>query len=388
MKKSNLKKIEIDPIINFKSNKTVNYNQNINDFNEINNPLELIKKYCLIFTMKNFQIKNNKDNILSLFNFIKIHFFNILILEQIIYNSLNDETRKSYTKKILNNKELLFIKILEEANEVWCASNNNNKNNLIYELSDLIYFMTTLCVSNNIKMNMIFNKIINNYNSFQLNLINNLNKKTLKIGLCLTKSISYQKKIFDFLKLNGINIEIKNNNKINFQFLNQTNINIKSFLIKPKDVYRFIEKNLLDVVFCFQDILENFPCNYKKINCNYESSNIIITKICVIAQNNFNLEIYKKNKLKKLVIFSEYNYLTSKWVEDNNLTAKIISVNGGNEGYLISNLCDLIVSVCSTGETLRANNLKILEVIYESKFGIYAKPEFQEEIQNIININK
>jgi ATP phosphoribosyltransferase len=247
--------------------------------------------------------------------------------------------------------------------------------------------MTTLCVSNNIKMNMIFNKIINNYNSFQSNLINNLNEKTIKIGLCLPKTINYQEKIFDFLKLNGINIEIKNN-KINLQFLNQTNNKIKSFLIKPKDVYRFIEKNLMDVVLCFQDILENFPCNYKKINCNYESNNKLITKICVIAQKNFNLEIYKKNKLKKLVIFSEYNYLTNKWVEENELTAKIVNVNGANEGHLICNLCDLIVCVSSTGETIKANNLQILEKIYVNNLGFYVKPELQEEIQNIINKEK
>ena len=332
--------------------------------------------------------KTNKLTINYEEQFYNFSFFNSFSLEKIIQNSLINGNKKSYTKKISNNKKLLLTKIFEESNEVWCASNSKNKYNLIYELADLIYFITILCVSNKIKLNLIFNKKINKYNSNQLNLNKNLNVQTIKLGLCLNKYIIDYKKIFDFLKLNGINISIENNKKVNAKFMNKNNIKIKSFFIKPKDVFKFMEKNLMNAVICYEDILVNYPCNYKKINLIYDSNEILPSKICVISHKNFDLNIYKKNKLKKLVIFSEYNYLTNKWVEENELTAKIVNVNGANEGHLICNLCDLIVCVSSTGETIRANNLQILEIIYESKLGVYVKPELQEEIQKIINKGK
>ena len=333
--------------------------------------------------------KNNKLAINYEDQFYNINInFNIFSLEQIIQNSFINGNKNSYTKKISNNKTLLLTKIIEESNEVWCASNSKNKYNLIYELADLIYFLIILCVSNGIKINLIFNKIINKYNSNQLNLNKNLNDQTIKLGLCLNKYVFDYKKYFEFFKLNGINIEMENNKKLNVKFINQKNIKIKSFFIKPKDVHKFMEKNLMNAVICYEDILENYPCNYKKINLIYDSNEILPSKICVISHKNFDLNIYKKNKLKKLVIFSEYNYLTNKWVEENELTAKIVIVNGANEGHLICNLCDLIVCVSSTGETIKANNLQILEKIYVNNLGFYVKPELQEEIQNIINKEK
>ena len=82
----------------------------------------------------------------------------------------------------------------------------------------------------------------------------------------------------------------------------------KPFLIKPKDVFRFIEKNLMDAVICFQDILDNYPCSYSKINFpNKETDNMSvfsISKICVISKKGFDLTPFKKNPLKKLIIFS------------------------------------------------------------------------------------
>jgi phosphoribosyl-ATP pyrophosphohydrolase/phosphoribosyl-AMP cyclohydrolase len=49
------------------------------------------------------------------------------------------ESKKSWTKKLLNNKELMLSKIREEADEVCVAINEESDEQVIYESADLLY---------------------------------------------------------------------------------------------------------------------------------------------------------------------------------------------------------------------------------------------------------
>ena len=50
-----------------------------------------------------------------------------------------DEGQKSWTKKLLNDKELMLSKIQEEADEVCVAINEESDEQVIYESADLLY---------------------------------------------------------------------------------------------------------------------------------------------------------------------------------------------------------------------------------------------------------
>ena len=328
----------------------------------------------------------------SCFNWNKTFSGGIRDLEKIIKTSVKYGGEKSYTKKIATNQQLVLCKLIEEANEVWCAS-SSSIDNLRYEISDFIYFLTIFCVSVGVDINTIYSELIRRH--FALN--PRLEEKNpssltgLRLGMCLSKY--YQENLFQFIKTNGLDIRKEPNSlKYHAKFTFDDSIKIKPFLIKPKDVFRFIEKNLMDAVICFQDILDNYPCSYSKINFpNKETDNMSafsISKICVISNKGFDLTPFKKNPLKKLIIFSEYNYLTTKWIDQQGITAKIVVVNGANEGLLLNGLCDLIVCVVSTGQTLKANDLVILDTIYESRIGLYVKKGLEQEIQNLINKSK
>ena len=211
--------------------------------------------------------------------------------------------------------------------------------------------------------------------------------------MCISKY--YQHNLFEFIKLNGLCIYKENNSlKYHAHFENDNSITIKPFIIKPKDVYRFIENNIMDAVICYQDILDNYPCNYEHIvfpNINHNNecySQFAVSRICVISNKDFDLNEYKVNPLKKLIIFSEYNYLTTKWIDSHGLNAKLVVVHGANEGHLINKLCDLIVCIVSTGKTIKDNGLVILDTIYESKIGLYVKKGYKQQIQNVIDKSK
>lgn len=51
----------------------------------------------------------------------------------------DSSSKKSWTKKLLNNKELMLSKIREEADEVCVAINEESDKQVIYESADLLY---------------------------------------------------------------------------------------------------------------------------------------------------------------------------------------------------------------------------------------------------------
>ena len=342
---------------------------------------------ALLFVVSggNFCNKNRK----SCFNWNKSFNGGIRDLEKIIQSSVKYGGEKSYTKKIATNSHLVLCKLLEEANEVWCAS-TSSVDNLRYEISDFIYFLTIFCVSAGVDINSIYSELLRRHFSLnqRMNEDNVNGCKYIRLGMCLSKY--YQVNLFEYIKSNGLDItKEKDSLKYKAKFIHDESIEVTPFLIKPKDVYRFIEKNMMDAVICFQDILDNYPCSYEKIEFpNKETetmSKFSTSRICVISKKGFDLSPFKADPLRKLIIFSEYNYLTTKWIDQQGITAKIVVVNGANEGLLLNDLCDLIVCVVLTGETLRANGLVILDTIYESKIGLYVKKGIENEIQQLIN---
>ena len=61
------------------------------------------------------------------------------VLYHTILERKNDSSKKSWTKKLLNDKELLLSKIREEADEVCVAINEESDEQVIYESADLLY---------------------------------------------------------------------------------------------------------------------------------------------------------------------------------------------------------------------------------------------------------
>ena len=61
------------------------------------------------------------------------------VLYHTILERKSDSSKKSWTKKLLNDKELLLSKIKEEADEVCVAIDEESDEQVIYESADLLY---------------------------------------------------------------------------------------------------------------------------------------------------------------------------------------------------------------------------------------------------------
>ena len=83
-------------------------------------------------------------------------------------NLFNDLLKKkkfnkkiSYTSNLLSNKNFLARKIGEESIEVILEYLNNNKDNIIKESADLLYHLSVLWISVNVKPSDVWNELQN-----------------------------------------------------------------------------------------------------------------------------------------------------------------------------------------------------------------------------------
>ncbi len=82
--------------------------------------------------------------------------FDLEKLYKIIEIRVKNKAKNSYSYKLFKNPRLLNKKILEEANEL---IKTKNKKQVIWEASDLLYFMLVFLVKRNIKINDILGKL-------------------------------------------------------------------------------------------------------------------------------------------------------------------------------------------------------------------------------------
>ncbi len=82
--------------------------------------------------------------------------FNLNTLYEIIEKRIKTKSKDSYSYKLYKNPDLLKKKILEEANEL---IRTKNKKQVIWETSDLLYFILVFLVKREVKLNKIEKKL-------------------------------------------------------------------------------------------------------------------------------------------------------------------------------------------------------------------------------------
>ena len=81
---------------------------------------------------------------------------------------------------------------------------------------------------------------------------------------------------------------------------------------------------------------------------------------------------------RRLVIATEYLNLTGAWVRDNGLDAEVIRSYGATEVFPPED-ADVIVYNSATGGTLRANGLRVMDVLGESSTRLYASQQAMDD---------
>ena len=155
---------------------------------------------------------------------------------------------------------------------------------------------------------------------------------------------------------------------------------IRYLLVKPSDVGIYVEKGAADIGVVGKDILlENDYDIYELLDLN-----LGICKISVAA-----LSGYKEDTERKLRVATKYVNTAKKYYSSLNRETDIIKLNGSIELAPILGLSDVIVDIVETGNTLKENNLKVINDIEEISARFIAnKTSYKFKNEEIKNIEK
>ena len=156
--------------------------------------------------------------------------------------------------------------------------------------------------------------------------------------------------------------------------------NIRYLLVKPSDVGIYVEKGAADIGVVGKDIL---------LENDYDIYELLDLKlgICKIAVAS--LSGYKEDTERKLRVATKYVNTAKKYYSSLNRETDIIKLNGSIELAPILGLSDVIVDIVETGNTLKENNLKVINDIEEISARFIAnKTSYKFKNEEIKNIEK
>lgn len=131
---------------------------------------------------------------------------------------------------------------------------------------------------------------------------------------------------------------------------------VSYFWVKPSDVAKYVELGAADVGVAGKDILvEDDPDVYELLDLDMGKC-----RMCVAAKNDYEEDTFRPVRVATKFVNTARAYYAEKGRD-----AEIIKLNGSIELAPILGLSDVIVDIVETGTTLRENDLKVFETIFD-----------------------
>lgn len=129
------------------------------------------------------------------------------------------------------------------------------------------------------------------------------------------------------------------------------------FICKPKAVPELMHSKFVDFGFCGYDIMDDSEYTDEFACFLHTTKNEV--RVCVCSQMTMK---QLRNLKRPVIVATEFVTLATKYFTRLGIPHYILNTSGSTEGY-ISIGADCIVDVVETGETLRANNIDIIDTL-------------------------
>ena len=139
-------------------------------------------------------------------------------------------------------------------------------------------------------------------------------------------------------------------------------------ILKPQSIVEMLHLGSRDVGFSGADWVRELKADL------VELLDTGLAPVQIVAAAPKSLLVDGKLPPQRLVIASEYETITREWIARTGLDATFVRSYGATEVFPPED-ADCIVDNTSTGSTLRANNLAVIDVIADSSTRLYASPK-------------
>ena len=193
---------------------------------------------------------------------------------------------------------------------------------------------------------------------------------TIKIGVPSKGRL--RKNILEVFKKNKYNLISERGERDYFAKIKNKR-NIKIIYLHAREIIERLSDNSLDIGFSGYDLLKETSISTQKKISVYKKYNFGNAKLVVAIPNQWidvqtiaDLEEvafeFKDNKKQRLRVATKYPNLTRDFLFSKGVTQfKLIKSLGATETYPFTGSSEIITDITSTGETLKANNLRVLE---------------------------
>jgi ATP phosphoribosyltransferase len=169
-------------------------------------------------------------------------------------------------------------------------------------------------------------------------------------------------------------------------------VQIESMLIRAQEMARYVENGILDCGLTGYDWIMEQAADVKEVaELNYAKEGLRPVKWVIAVPNDSKIKSIKDLNGKRIA--TELVGFTRRYLKSKNIRADIDFSWGATE-VKPPHLADAIVELTETGNSLRANNLRVLETILESSTRFIANKKAwqnkwkQQKMENIVMLLK
>ena len=199
----------------------------------------------------------------------------------------------------------------------------------------------------------------------------------------------------EFFRTNSLKL-IKNGLEREYVLNFENRTDIQPVLMNASDIPFELRKGNIDLGITGKDLLYEKVTDWSKTILEIRQLNFGFAKL-VIALPKFWVDVntlddlddiahfYRKKSSKRLKVATKYQNLVREFFVARELVDyQIIESQGATEGAIKNGLADVIADITSTGETLKQNNLKLLNdgLILKSTATIFANKVYIEKNKN------
>jgi ATP phosphoribosyltransferase len=138
-------------------------------------------------------------------------------------------------------------------------------------------------------------------------------------------------------------------------------------VLKPQNVVEMLHAGSRDVGFAGADWVRELSADLVELlDTRFNPVRMVAAAPPTVLEGN-------RLPNRPLVIASEYEAITTKWIRDEKINAQFVRSYGATEVFPPED-ADCIVDIAQSGETLRANNLTVFAELMTSSTRLYASP--------------
>lgn len=187
--------------------------------------------------------------------------------------------------------------------------------------------------------------------------------KKIKIGIPKGSLQEHTLKVF---RRAGFNIKVTPRNYV----LKIDDSEIEAFLLRSQEIPKYVERGDIDAGISGEDWIVESKSKVEEI-CDLEYAKRGIKKIKWVLAVSRDSDIKKIEDLKGKIISTEVVNIAKKYFKDKKIKTKIEFSWGATEAKPPL-FADGIIDLTETGKSLRANNLKVLDTVFESSTKLIA----------------